>query len=385
MFDSFISLVREIYDEEFVPLHRPVFSGDEEKRVVQALKSNFVSSAGQDIEIFERELASFTGARHAVATVNGTAALQVALHVSDVSTGDEVITQAVSFVATANAISYCGAKPIFIDIELDTLSMSPSALRDFLQHRVEIKFGQAYNKKSGARVKACLPMHSFGHPARIKEISAICDEFNITLIEDCAESLGSFVSDTHTGLFGKLAAISFNGNKIITTGGGGMIITDDDELAARAKHITTTAKCSHPYEYYHDELGFNYRMPNLNAALGLAQVKKLNEFLKIKRSLAVRYRQFFRGTDLEFFWERDGVAANFWLNCVICGDLGIRNAFLEETNAAGIMTRPIWTLLNTLPMYEACESDTLDNSKWVAERLINIPSSVHELIDGYHD
>ena len=300
MFDPFISFVREIYGNENVPLHRPLFSDEEENRVAKAIKSNFVSSAGQDIEVFEGEIANFTGARHAVATVNGTAALQVAMHVSNIGPGDEVITQAVSFVATANAISYCGAKPIFIDVDLDTLSMSPTALLDFLQNRVEINSGRAYNKNSGARIKACLPMHSFGQPARIAEISAICKQFNITLIEDCAESLGSFISDSHTGLFGRLAAISFNGNKIITTGGGGMIITNDDELAARAKHITTTAKCSHPYEYYHDELGFNYRMPNLNAALGLAQVAKLSDFLKIKRRLAISYQKFFQNTEFTF-------------------------------------------------------------------------------------
>ena len=379
MFDPFISFVREIYGNENVPLHRPLFSDEEENRVAKAIKSNFVSSAGQDIEVFEGEIANFTGARHAVATVNGTAALQVAMHVSNIGPGDEVITQAVSFVATANAISYCGAKPIFIDVDLDTLSMSPTALLDFLQNRVEINSGRAYNKNSGARIKACLPMHSFGQPARIAEISAICKQFNITLIEDCAESLGSFISDSHTGLFGRLAAISFNGNKIITTGGGGMIITNDDELAARAKHITTTAKCSHPYEYYHDELGFNYRMPNLNAALGLAQVAKLSDFLKIKRRLAISYQKFFQNTEFTFFWEREGVKSNFWLNSVICGNLETRNSFLEETNAAGIVTRPLWKLLNTLPMYMACETDALENSKWLAERLVNIPSSVPKI------
>ena len=245
-----------------------------------------------------------------IATVNGTAALHVALKLSGVSQGSEVITQAVSFVATANAISYCNAKPVFVDVEHETMGMSPAALEAFLNANVEMHHGTAYNKASGAIVKACVPMHTFGHPARIDEIGDICACYNITLVEDCAESLGSFVLGKHTGRVGKLATFSFNGNKIITTGGGGMIITDE-ELALRAKHITTTSKLPHAYEYFHDEVGFNYRMPNLNAAMGLAQMERLQSFLIKKRNLAELYLDFFQSTDLDFVWEREGTRANF--------------------------------------------------------------------------
>lgn len=373
---DFISVARKIYGSEFVPLHRPVFSDDEKNRVLQVIDSNFVSSAGKEIEVFEGAIADVTGAKYAIATVNGTAALHVALHLAGVSAGSEVITQAVSFVATANAISYCRAAPVFIDVDRDTMGMSPEALIAFLQSNVEMRHGQAFNKGSGARISACVPMHTFGHPARIDEIADICNSYNIALVEDCAESLGSYAEGRHTGLAGKFATFSFNGNKIITTGGGGMIITDDEELAQRAKHITTTSKQPHAYEYFHDEVGFNYRMPNLNAAMGLAQIEKLDDFLIKKRIVAESYREFFASSPTRFVWEREGTQANFWLNGVILEDLEARNAFLEYTNEAGVMTRPLWQLLNRLPMYEDCETDTLTQSNYLAERLVNIPSSV---------
>lgn len=376
MLDEFVDVVREIYGDGFVPLHRPIFSEREKNSVARVIDSNFVSSAGKEIEIFEREIADFTGASYAIATVNGTAALHVSLILAGVRAGTEVITQAVSFVATANAISYCHAKPVFIDIERDTMAMSPEALATFLQANVEMRQGQAYNKTTGARIGACVPMHSFGHPVRIDEIADICAAYNIALVEDCAESLGSYDGGKHTGRVGKLATFSFNGNKIITTGGGGMIITDDEDLARRAKHITTTSKRPHAYEYFHDEVGFNYRMPNLNAAMGLAQMEKLDGFLLKKRIVAERYRNFCASSSMEFVWEREGTRANFWLNCVLCEDLAARNAFLEYTNHAGIMTRPLWQLLNRLPMYESCETDALTHSIFLAERLVNIPSSV---------
>lgn len=379
IYDSFISIVREIYGEDFIPLHRPLFSEAEKNSVVACIDSNFVSSAGKDIETFEAKIAEFTGAKYAVATVNGTAALHVALHLAGVEPGSEVITQAVSFVATANAISYCHAKPVFIDIEEETMGMSPSALRKFLQNNVERKNGVTQNKLTGARISACVPMHSFGHPLQIEEIAAICAEFDIPLVEDCAESLGSFIGDTHTGREGKFGTFSFNGNKIITTGGGGMIITDDEQLARRAKHVTTTSKQPHAYEYFHDEVGFNYRMPNLNAAMGLPQLDKLSKFIAHKRAVAMRYRDFFETSGMTFIWERAGTQSNFWLNCVLCEDLNSRNKFLEYTNEQGIMTRPLWQVLSSLPMYQNCQTDSLSCSHWLAERLVNIPSSVPNL------
>lgn len=379
MLDSFVDVVREIYGDSFIPLHRPIFSEHERESVAEVIGNNFVSSAGKEIEVFESKIADFTGARYAIATVNGTAALHVALHLANVSAGSEVITQAVSFVATANAISYCQAKPVFIDIDLETMGLSPKALAAFLQANVEMRHGHAYNKVSGARISACVPMHTFGHAALIDEIADICNAFNIALIEDCAESLGSYLGSKHTGRAGKFATFSFNGNKIITTGGGGMIITDDEHLAQRARHITTTSKRPHAYEYYHDEVGFNYRMPNLNAAMGLAQIEKLDNFLSQKRIVAESYRDFFASLPMEFVWEREGTRANFWLNCVLCEDLAARNTFLEYTNEAGIMTRPLWQLLNRLPMYENCETDALTHSNFLAERLVNIPSSVPSL------
>ena len=374
--EDFIALVHEIYGGEFVPLHRPIFSDDEKSRVIGVIDSNFVSSAGQDIETFEAKVAEFTGARYAIATVNGTAALHVALHLAGVEAGSEVITQAVSFVATANAISYCQAKPIFVDVERDSMGMSPEALLSFLNANVEMRQGKAFNKTTGACISACVPMHTFGHPVRIDEIADICTSFNIELVEDCAESLGSYIGKKHTGRAGKFATFSFNGNKIITTGGGGMIITDDEELSQRAKHITTTSKRPHPYEYFHDEVGFNYRMPNLNAAMGLAQMEKLPNFLAKKRNVAELYQDFFQSTDLDFFGERQGTRANFWLNCVLCEDLASRNKFLEYTNEKDIMTRPLWQVLSRLPMYQDCQTDDLTHSLWLVERLVNIPSSV---------
>ncbi|MDB2584928.1 LegC family aminotransferase [Alphaproteobacteria bacterium] len=377
-YQKFTEFVHSIYEDDFVPLHRPLFSEDEKRRITECIDSNFVSSAGKEIEVFEGAIADFTGAKYAIATVNGTAALHVALHLAGVSAGSEVITQAVSFVATANAVSYCRAAPVFVDIDHDSMSMSPEALIAFLQSNVEMRHRQAFNKVSGARISACVPMHTFGHPARIDEIADICNSHNIALVEDCAESLGSYVEGRHTGLAGKFATFSFNGNKIITTGGGGMIITDDEELAQRAKHITTTSKQPHAYEYFHDEVGFNYRMPNLNASMGLAQMEKLDDFLTKKRIVAEGYRDFFASSPAKFIWEREGTQANFWLNGVILEGLEARNAFLEYTNEAGVMTRPMWQLLNRLPMYEKCETDALTHSHYLAERLVNIPSSVPE-------
>lgn len=373
---EFINLTRDIFGDGFIPLHRPIFSEVEKQYLSECIDKNFVSSAGENITLFERQVADYTGARYAIATATGTAALHTALHLAGVEAGMEVITQALSFVATANAISYCGAMPVFIDVDEDTMGMSPDALKSFLLKNAEIKEGRTVNRQTGAILAACVPMHSFGHPVRVEEIAAICAEYQITLIEDCAESLGSYAGKKHTGRFGSCGIFSFNGNKIITTGGGGMIITDDEAFARRAKHITTTAKRPHAYEYFHDELGFNYRMPNLNATLGRAQMEKLPQFLAIKRDISQQYQAFFEHGSIDFFAERSSTTANFWLNCIFLPNLAARNEFLEITNAADIMTRPVWNLLNTLPMYHKCQTDGLHNSLMMARSMVNIPSSV---------
>jgi aminotransferase in exopolysaccharide biosynthesis len=324
----------------------------------------------------ENQIAQFTGAKFAIATVNGTSALHVAMQLAGVLRGDEVITQALTFIATCNALAYAGAHPVFLDVDADTLGLSPDALRRWLAANAEMKSGQAVNRTSGRRIAACVPMHTFGFPARIEEIVAICGEYAIPVVEDAAESLGSYVGGRHTGTFGKLATLSFNGNKVITTGGGGMIITDDETLARRAKHLTTTAKIPHPYEFVHDEVGYNYRMPNLNAALGCAQMELLPQMLAIKADVAQRYREFFSARDVRFVEPRAGTTGNFWLNAIVLDSEPERDGFLEYTNSRGVMTRPIWRLMSHLEMFKACQHDGLENSRWLEERVVNLPSSV---------
>ncbi len=369
---------QSIYGNITIPLHRPIFEGNERQYLVDCIDSNFVSSVGSRVTEFEEKVAEFTGSKYAVATVNGTSALQVAIELAGVKTGDEVITQALTFIATCNAISYTGAQPIFIDVDKDTMGLSPEALRAFLEKNADKKNDGTYNKYSGKKISACVPMHTFGFPCRIAEIAKICAEWDISLIEDAAESLGSYVGNDHTGTFGLMATLSFNGNKVITTGGGGMIITDDLELAKRAKHITTTAKIPHPFEFFHDELGYNYRMPNLNAALGCAQMEKLNEFLKIKRQLADQWSAFFREKGIDLVKAIDGNKANYWLNTIILESKEKRDEFLEFTNKNNVMTRPVWTLMSKIPMYKFCQTDQLENSIWLQDRVVNIPSSVPE-------
>jgi aminotransferase in exopolysaccharide biosynthesis len=387
-FAPVVDFVRSIYGQEFVTLHRPVFEGREKQYLIECIDSNFVSSVGAKVTEFEQRIAAFTGVRYAVATVNGTAALHVALQLCGVGRDDEVITQALTFIATCNAISYCGAHPVFVDVDRDTMGLSPLALRHFLQQYAERRNGQTFNKSSGRRLAACVPMHTFGHPARIVEISAICAEWGIALVEDAAESLGSYVGlangeKRHTGNFGALACLSFNGNKVITTGGGGMIITNDELLARRAKHITTTAKVPHPYEFVHDTIGYNYRLPNLNAALGCAQIERLPEMLAVKRDIAERYAGFFTGQGMHFMREPAGTVSNYWLNAIVLDSLAERDAFLEYSNHAGVMTRPIWRLMTRLAMFENCQHDGLPNSLWLEERVVNIPSSVPDgALDG---
>ena len=373
---SFVEQAKLIFGDDFIPLHRPVFEGNERQYLIDCIDSNFVSSVGEKVTDFEKKIAEFMGSKYAVATVNGTAALHVAIELAGVKPGDEVISQALTFIATCNAISYAGAKPLFVDVDLDTMGLSPTALRVFLEKTAEKSSDGTYNKFSGKRISACVPMHTFGFPCRIAEIAKICNHWGIALIEDAAESLGSYVGGRHTGNFASMATLSFNGNKVVTTGGGGMVITDDPELAKRAKYITTTAKVPHPYEFVHDEIGYNYRMPNLNAALGCAQMERLDDFLAIKTYLADQWDTFFDGKGVEFFKALGGNKANHWLNTIILDSREDRDEFLKLTNDNNVMTRPIWTLMSKLPMFKDCQTDGLENSLWLEDRVVNIPSSV---------
>lgn len=376
MHQDIVDFIRSLYKtEEFIPLHEPKFFGNEKAYVIDCIDSTYVSSVGKYVDRFEQMMADYTGAKYAVATVNGTAALHVALKLVGVSQGDEVITQPLSFIATCNAISYCGAKPVFVDVDRDTLGMSPDSLHSFLSINATQTSVGCMNKATGRKISAIVPMHTFGHPCRIDEIAMVSEEFDIPLIEDAAESLGSFYQGRHTGTFGKLAAFSFNGNKTITTGGGGMIITDDEALAKRAKHITTTAKQPHPYEFIHDEIGYNYRLPNLNAALGCAQMESLPRLLKSKRSIALAYAEFFSASNITFVKEPAQANSNCWLNALILEDKQARDIFLIKLNEAGVMSRPIWRLMNELAMFHDCQSSDLSNAKWLEERIVNIPSS----------
>lgn len=372
-----IKLVRDIYSTtEFIPLHTPTFAGNEQAYLAETITSTFVSSVGKFVDEFEQKIQNFTHTARAVATVNGTAALHAALYLAGVSAGDLVITQALTFVATCNALYHMGAKPIFIDIEPNAFGLCPKATATWLEeHAVLDADGQCRHKDSGAAIKAVLPMHTFGHPVQLDELLVVCQEWNLTLVEDAAESLGSFYKGQHTGTLGRFAALSFNGNKVITTGGGGMLLCKTEEDGKHAKHVTTTAKQPHPYEFYHDEPGFNYRMPNLNAALGFAQMEQLEAMLTNKRKIAEQYEHFFADTDFRFVKEPDYAKSNYWLNAVLCPDLNSRNALLEKTNAEGVMTRPVWQLMHRLPMFVDALRGDLTHSEWAEARLVNLPSS----------
>jgi perosamine synthetase len=377
MYQKAIDFIREVYGTEgFIPLHEPRFRGKEKQYLLDAIDSTFVSSVGEYVTRFEKMICAISGARFCVATVNGTAALHAALMLVGVAPGDEVITQPVTFVATSNAISYCGARPIFTDVDADTMGMCPRKLEAFLTEKTEMdRDGSCRSRLTRRRIAACVPMHTFGHPCRIDEIVEICARHSINVVEDSAESLGSSCKGKHTGTFGKAGIYSFNGNKTVTCGGGGAIVTDDGELAARAKHLTTTAKIPHPFEYIHDRIGFNYRLPNINAALACAQLEQLEGFVANKRRLAHKYAGFFEGIGIPFFKEPPGAFSNYWLNAVILPDLKERDRFLEMTNGAGVMTRPIWRLTNRLPMFEGCTHDGLETARWLEDRVVNIPSS----------
>lgn len=377
MFYDTVNFIQNLYrTEKFIPLHEPRFNGNEKAYLNECIDSTFVSSVGEFVDRFETEFARTVGAKYAIATVNGTAALHISLILAGVERDDEVITQPLTFIATCNAITYCSAKPVFVDVDLDTMGLSPKSLEAFLTENCEIRDDKCINKTTGKIIKACAPMHTFGHPCKIEEIKALCDEWHIALVEDAAESLGSYYKHKHTGTFGCVGAFSFNGNKIITSGGGGVIVTDDEALATRAKHITTTAKVPHKWEYVHDEIGYNYRLPNLNAALLCAQLEQLQGFLENKRGLAAEYKQFFESQNVRFIEEPQESRSNYWLNAILLDDLQQRNEFLDYTNSNGVMTRPIWALMNKLEMFKVCQCDTLTNAFFLEERIVNIPSSV---------
>ncbi|NVK31271.1 MAG: LegC family aminotransferase [Gammaproteobacteria bacterium] len=371
-----VEFVRDIYTtREFIPLHSPTFSGNESKYVQSTLDSTFVSSVGQFVDDFESKIEAYTSTAKAVATVNGTAALHTALYMAGIKAGDYVVTQALTFVATCNALYHLGAEPIFVDVSKVSMSLCPVALDNYLSENAYRNESGCFHKTDHRRISAVVPMHTFGHPAELDELVAVCAKWNMVLVEDAAESLGSYYKGRHTGTIGELGVLSFNGNKIITTGGGGMVLCRDAVVGTKAKHVTTTAKVPHPYEFFHDEPGFNYRLPNLNAALGCAQMEALPDFVKLKRQLAERYKRFFAGTDLSFFVEPEYAQSNYWLNAVICPDVTFRDKILKETNNAGVMTRPIWKLMHRLPMFKNSLRDDLKTSEFIESRLINLPST----------
>ena len=375
-----ISFIQYIYKtKDFIPLHVPTFGGNEKKYLNETIDSTFVSSVGAYVDQFEEMMCFISKTKKAVAVVNGTAGIQIALRLVGVKAGDEIITQALTFVATANAIVYNNAAPIFLDVDIDTMGLSSIAVEKFLNEFGDLREDGCYNKKSGKKISACLPMHTFGFPVHLDELKNICDAWNIPIVEDAAESLGSEYKNKPTGSIGKIGVFSFNGNKIVTCGGGGAIVTNDEQLGAKGKYLTTTAKVPHDYEFYHDELGFNFRMPNLNAALACAQLEQLNLFLANKRQLALDYKSFFDASALKFRTETPGTKANYWLMCVELENLKERDLFLLETNKAKVMTRPIWQLMYRLPMYASCQRDEQANARFLEERIVNIPSSVREI------
>jgi perosamine synthetase len=409
-YSRILEFIRTLYNtpKDFIPLHAPVFIGNEKKYLEECIDSTFVSSVGKFVDRFEEMVAEFTGIKKAIVTVNGTNALHLALLSVGVTSDSEVITQPLTFIATANAIAYTGAKPVFVDVDLDTMGMSPIALRTWLVENTKpykpsklskpskpSKLSSTINIHTGKRISACVPMHTFGHPCRIDEIVEICNEYNIPVVEDAAESLGSFYKGIHTGNFGKIGILSFNGNKTITTGGGGMLLTNDEELGRHLKHITTQAKIQHPWEYAHDFIGYNYRMPNLNAALGVAQMEKIEEILASKLKIAEAYTNFFNSTPkpskptkhsqlskllnestIQHIIEPSNSASNYWLNAILLPNKKERDKFLKITNENGVMTRPIWKLMNKLEMFIDSQCGDLSNAEWLEDRVVNVPSSV---------
>lgn len=381
MNEKLIGFIRQLYQTNAsIPLHTPYFKGKERQYITDTIDSSFVSSVGHYVDQFEQQIQEFTGCGKAVATVNGTAALHSALYMAGVKAGNLVITQPLTFVATCNAIYHMGAEPIFVDVSTDTLSLCPKALQQFLHQHAETDPHGCYLRTTGQRIIAVMPMHTFGHPAALDELLEVCRQWQLLLVEDAAESLGSFYKGKHTGTVGQFAALSFNGNKIITTGGGGMLLCASEADGTRAKHLTTTAKVPHRWEFYHDEPGFNYRMPNLNAALGCAQIESLSYFLQQKRKVAMHYKAFFSSSDYQFVDEPAHCSSNFWLNAIICPSQTSRDQLLQSTNDAGIMTRPVWQLMHHLPAFRQAVRGNLCNAESIASRLVNIPSSVTESV-----
>lgn len=374
---AIVDVIRGRYGQSgFIPLHAPIFGGREREYVLDTIASTYVSSIGAYVDRLEAMMRELTGAAYAVAVVNGTAALHMCLVLAGVQPGDEVITQPLTFVATCNAIVHQGASPSFVDVDQDNLGMSPPALRNYLETHAYRKGGAVINRKTGKRIAAVMPMHVFGLPLLIEEVAGICAEWDLPLVEDGAESIGSRVGARHTGRFGLVGAFSFNGNKTVTSGGGGCIITDDPKLGARAKHLTTTAKCPHKWTFYHDEVAWNYRMPNINAALGCAQLEQLEDFLADKRKTAAYYADSMYRLDVPFLRERAGTRANYWLNTIMVANRTERDEFLELSNRQDVMTRPAWVLMHKLPAFASAFRGTLPNSEFLEDRLVNLPSSV---------
>ena len=378
MYSDIVQFIRTTFNEpkEVIPLHAPSFIGNEKEYLFECIDSNYVSSIGSFVDRFEEMVAAYTGAKKAVACVNGTSALHLALMLVSVENNDEVITQPLTFIATANVISYCNAHPVFIDVDRDTMGLSPHKMREWLLHNADIRNNECFNKTTNRRIKACVPMHTFGHPVHLDELVQLCNEYHIELVEDAAESLGSFYKGKHTGTFGKIGVLSFNGNKIITTGGGGMLLFNDETLAEHAKHLTTQAKVPHRFEFMHDEIGYNYRMPNINAALGCAQMEQLANFLINKRDLAQKYMEFFKDNEELFFAAPKNCSSNYWLNVILLKNRKDRDEFLTYTNDSGVMTRPAWQLMNQLPMFKNCQRGDVSNAEYFEERVVNLPSSV---------
>ena len=376
-YSEVIGFIKNQFDnKEFIPLHEPKFLGNEKKYVFDTIDSTFVSSVGAYVDKFEIMMSSISGTNKSVAVVNGTSALQVALRLAGVGSGDEVITQALTFIATVNAIIYNGAAPIFIDVDLDTMGLSPNAVEAFLEEFGEVREGVCFNKITNKKIAACMPMHTFGFPVHLDELLRVCNKWDIPLIEDAAEAIGSDYHSRPIGSFGKLGVFSFNGNKIVTSGGGGAIVTNDFELGIKAKHLTTTAKVPHPYEYVHDEIGYNFRMPNLNAALACAQLEQLPKFIDSKRALAQEYNSFFKSKGINFRTELTKTKANYWLMCIELETQKERESFLKETNENGVMTRPIWQLIFKSSLYSRFQKDEQTNALYLEDRIVNIPSSV---------
>lgn len=402
-YSKIINFIKELYGNHGItPLAVPVFAGNEKKYLNECIDTTFVSSVGKFVDRFEEDMARYTGAKKAVVCVSGTNALHMSLLLAGVQRDDEVLTQALTFIATCNALSYIGAHPVFIDVDKSTMGLSPDSMKEWLIKNAEVRENKTvsadiksytgyptpqyplepatkacYNKNTGRRIKACVPMHTFGHPVRIEEIVALCEEWYIELVEDAAESIGSLYKGKHTGTFGRIGAISFNGNKTITTGGGGMLLFNDEELGKYAKHITTQAKVPHRWEFRHDHIGYNYRMPNINAALGCAQLENIDKYVASKRKVAAEYIKFLENEDgIDFFAEPENTFSNYWLSAVVLKDKEAQLDFLQQTNDNKVMTRPIWELMNRLPMFEKCEKDGLENTIWFADRVVNIPSSV---------